>query len=106
MTMGTRKYQPKNSVYRFGTKQAKFIDYLNSKYSEYSVYRTIGYVQSEFVRTILKDNTGEDCIYDVTDVATLKHISSLIRNNEKDIKLHKVYSSALNRYIIFLQNKK
>ena len=100
--MRTSKYQPKNSVYRFGAKQAKFIEYLNSKYPEYSVYRTIGYVQSNFVSNILRANTDALYIYDNDDVRILKHIFVLVRNDERDIKLHKVYSSAVNRYINFL----
>lgn len=103
--MAKRLYQPKNTVYRFGEKQNHFISYLQSKYSDYSVYRTIGYVQSKFICEIVKQVTDKDIVYDVTNIDFLNKIMDIVRASEKDLKSHKMYSSAVNRYISFLTNK-
>lgn len=100
--MAKRQFTPINSVYRFADKQNGFIRYLKEKYTDYSVYRTIGYIQSSLVSEYVKSITGESIIYDVKDVELLRSIVNKIRNTEKDAKLHKVYSSAVNRYINFL----
>jgi hypothetical protein len=102
--MAKRLYTPKNSVYRFAEKQSGFVQYLKNRYSEYSVYRTIGYVQSSYVTEYVKSVTGESIIYDVKTVELLRNIAVKIRNSERDVKLHKVYSSAVNRYINYLSS--
>lgn len=100
--MTKRQFTPINSVYRFADKQSGFVKYLEKRYTAYSVYRTIGYVQSSLVSEYVKSVSGENIIYDVKDLERLRSIAAKIRNSEKDIKLHKVYSSAVNRYINFL----
>lgn len=102
--MARRQSTPINSVYRFADKQSGFLQYLKNRYGEYSVYRTIGYVQSSFVTEYVKSVTGESIIYDVKTVELLRSITTKIRNSERDIKLHKVYSSAVNRYIKYLSS--
>ena len=98
------RYQPSNSVFRFGQKQAGFIEFLKPNYSEYSIYRTLGYVQSVLVTNIVKEVAGKDCIYDVKDLEQLERIYKRIRNEDQNARLHKVYSAAVHRYIRFVGN--
>lgn len=104
--MKKRNYIPRNSVYRFGLKQAEYRAYLNNKYSEYSTYRALGYVQSVLVSNIVKDIAKEDVIYDVSNIDDLFKIARAVRNTKPDKRLHNVYSSAVIRYIGFVSSKK
>ena len=95
---------PTNAVYRFADKQSGFIAYLKAKYSEYSVYRTIGYIQSQLVCNAVKKHTGLELIYDVKDLEQVHLIYRTVHSSEQDIRLHKVYSAAVNRYLRYLQD--
>ena len=101
--MRRKSYTPVNAVYRFADMQAGFLDYLKKHYSEYSVYRTIGYVQSQLVCNAVKEHTGKDLIYEVKDEKSILIIYRTVHNSEQDIRLHKVYSAAVNRYLRYLQ---
>jgi len=103
--MRTNKYQPSNSVFRFGQKQAGFIDFLKPNYSEYSIYRTLGYVQSVLVTNIVKEIAGVDCIYDVKDLEHLDKIVKRVRKEDQNTRLHKVYSAAVHRYIRYFEQR-
>lgn len=94
---------PVNAVFRYADMQAGFIDYLKKHYSDYSIYRTIGYVQSPLVCNAVKEFTGKELIYEVKDERSLLCIYKSVHMSEQDIRLHKVYSAAVNRYMRYLQ---
>lgn len=94
---------PVNAVYRFADLQAGFIEYLKKHYSEYSIYRTIGYVQSQLVCNAVREHTDKKLIYEVKDVKSVILIYRSVHNSDQDIRLHKVYSAAVNRYLRYLQ---
>lgn len=82
----------------------KFTLWLRSaNYSDYSIYRCIGYLQSPFVRSIVRDVAETDAITDIEDVNLAETIRRRISLQEQDLRLHHVYSSAVGRYIKFLQ---
>ena len=93
---------PIKSVYRFADKQVGFIAYLKERYSEYSIYRTIGYIQSPLVSNVVKQLTGKELIYDVMDVDSILKIYRTVHKSEQDIRLHKVYSASVNRYLRYI----
>lgn len=94
---------PVNAVFRFADKQESFIAYLKTKYSDYSVYRTIGYLQSPLVCIAVKQHTRCEWIFEVKDAASISKIYNTVHKSEQNIRLHKVYSAAVNRYIRYLQ---
>jgi hypothetical protein len=101
-----RKYYPINSVFRFGVKQADFIEYLKPNYSDYSIYRTLGYIQSGLVSLTVREISEKECIYDVTDIELLNQILARVKNDARNIRLHKVYSAAIHRYIRYVSQNR
>ena len=95
---------PINAVFRFADKQSGFIAYLKEKYSDYSVYRTIGYIQSHLVCDAVKLHTGSELIYEVTDKKRVNQIHRTVHNSEQDLRLHNVYSSAVHRYLQYISS--
>lgn len=75
----------------------------NASYSDYSIYRCICYLQSPLVKEIIKDTAGVKTIVEIKDINLIGIIRRRICVQEQDIRLHHVYSSAVGRYIKFLQ---
>ena len=45
-------------------------------------------------------------VYDTTDVEALSYVYKMIRDDEDNIRLHRIYSGAVNRYIEYLSGKR
>ena len=45
-------------------------------------------------------------VYDTDDIDLLGYVYKMVRNDEDNIRLHRIYSGAVNRYIEFLTGKR
>ena len=45
-------------------------------------------------------------VYDTEDIDLLGYVYKMIRDDEDNIRLHRIYSGAVNRYIEFLSGKR
>ena len=80
----------------------KFRMFLLKHYSEYTAYRTQSYLHSALVRSILNNYANTQNVYEISDVKLLNKVKEAIRQTEQDLKSHKMYSSAIGRYINYL----
>lgn len=82
---------------------SSYYDYLKQKYhSERTIHNYLSFVNSSLVLRYLKEIAYKDSIYKVEDFDILLKLYLAIKDDKDNIRLHRVYSSAVSRYIKFM----
>lgn len=75
--------------------------------TERGIKNILSFAANYRVSAYLKDVLPQaSTVYDTADVKALSSVYGKIRDDEDNIRLHRIYSGAVNRYIEFLSGKR
>ena len=82
---------------------SSYCDYLKQKFaSERTILNYLSFVESSLVLRYLKKIANKDSIYKVEDFDILLKLYLAIKDDKDNIRLHRIYSSAVSKYIKFM----
>ena len=75
--------------------------------TERGINNIISFAANRRVNVYLNEiEPGLSSVYDTTNVELLSDVYKMVRDDEDNIRLHRIYSGAVNRYIEFLSGKR
>ena len=73
----------------------------DSNFTEESIDRFVTYLGSKCISLAIKQVCKSEDLFLITDISTLMKIYRIVYFDGNNIRLHRVYSSALMKYIFF-----
>jgi hypothetical protein len=85
-----------------------FISYLEGRgVTERGINNILSFAANYRVNVYLNEVAPKAfSVFDITNVELLTYVYKMIRDDEDNIRLHRIYSGAVNRYIEFLSGKR
>ncbi len=85
-----------------------FIKFLGGRgITERGINNIISFAANRRVNVYLSEvDSSLSSIYDTTNVELLSRVYRMIRDDEDNIRLHRIYSGAVNRYIEYVSGKR
>ena len=75
--------------------------------SERGITNIISFAGNKRVNQYLNDvEPSITTVYDTDDIDLLGYVYRMVRDDEDNIRLHRIYSGAVNRYIEYLSGKR
>ena len=84
------------------TRRKKFFDQLNLSPSATAHYKQA--YNSSFLKEMLLQHCNCTDLFDITNLKVLWNLYTIINLHPINVKNHRLFSAAINKYIIFLNN--
>lgn len=99
-----RYYTP---IDRTNPRVAGFIKFLQNRgVTERGITNILSFAGNRRVSNYLTEiEPSISTVYDTNDVDLLAYVYRMVRDDDDNIRLHRIYSGAVNRYIEFLSGK-
>ena len=87
---------------------AGFVKFLQKRgVTERGISNILSFAGNRRVSIYLKEvEPSLSTVYDTSDVELLGYVYRMIKDDEDNIRLHRIYSGAVNRYIEYLSGKR
>ena len=87
---------------------AGFIKYLRSKgVTERGINNILSFAANRRVnKYLVEGDSALQNIYETDDVSLLTYVYQMVKGDEDNIRLHRIYSGAVNRYIEYLSGNR
>ena len=83
-------------------RKEQFLEQLNLSENAKRNYRNA--LNSKFLKEMIKTECGDYTLFSITDIKMLWSLYSVVNLHPKNISCHRAYSSAIMKYIRFLNN--